>query len=241
MLAEPTRSGNRSGDVNSSSVVVGDVVMSGREGGVQPAESLQGTTIGATTTDTANPPAATTSLLVDPAHQTRRRTNSIVKRPRHLDSPEPSPVPSTSASTAFATSTSPKSHSTASPSRRLSFTSSSSPSIPSVHTLPVPSTSGAISSTLVIPPSRGLNLAKSVASSEPYVLSAADKRKHPRELVPLDIGFPTPDFAGRIRKEDSDDRLLMATCAVLYMHGNRALCPKEMAEVMFEKKWLHNA
>lgn len=33
----------------------------------------------------------------------------------------------------------------------------------------------------------------------------------------------------------------MATCAVLIQHGNRALCPKEIAEVMFQKGWLHNA
>ncbi|KAK4705708.1 hypothetical protein P7C70_g492, partial [Phenoliferia sp. Uapishka_3] len=46
---------------------------------------------------------------------------------------------------------------------------------------------------------------------------------------------------GRIKKEDLDDRLLMATCAILHSHENRALCPKEVAEVMFERQWLHNA
>ncbi|GAA5941096.1 uncharacterized protein JCM15063_000646 [Sporobolomyces koalae] len=69
---------------------------------------------------------------------------------------------------------------------------------------------------------------------------SSDKR-HPRQLVPADLGFPTPDMTGKIRKEDLDDRLLMATCAVMHCHENRALCPKEVAEVMLEKGWLKNA
>ena len=68
-----------------------------------------------------------------------------------------------------------------------------------------------------------------------------DERRHPRDLVPLDIGFPTAGMEGRIRPEDLEDRLLMATCAVMHTHENRALCPKEVAEVMFERGWLHNA
>ncbi|GAA5920228.1 hypothetical protein JCM1841_000429 [Sporobolomyces salmonicolor] len=66
-------------------------------------------------------------------------------------------------------------------------------------------------------------------------------RRHPRQLVPRDLGFPTPHMDGKIRKEDLDDRLLMATCAVLHSHENRALCPKEVAEVMLERGWLKNA
>ncbi|GAA5868741.1 hypothetical protein JCM1840_004377 [Sporobolomyces johnsonii] len=66
-------------------------------------------------------------------------------------------------------------------------------------------------------------------------------RRHPRQLVPRDLGFPTAPMDGKIRKEDLDDRLLMATCAVLHSHENRALCPKEVAEVMLERGWLKNA
>ncbi|GAA5848400.1 hypothetical protein JCM8547_004504 [Rhodosporidiobolus lusitaniae] len=66
-------------------------------------------------------------------------------------------------------------------------------------------------------------------------------RRHPRQLVPKDLGFPTVDMHGKIRKEDLDDRLLMATCAVLHRFENRALCPKEVAEVMLERDWLKNA
>ncbi|GAA6016901.1 hypothetical protein JCM11491_006907 [Sporobolomyces phaffii] len=66
-------------------------------------------------------------------------------------------------------------------------------------------------------------------------------RRHPRQLVPEDLGFPTSEMTGKIRKEDLDDRLLMATCAVMHRHQNRALCPKEVAEVMLERGWLKNA
>ncbi|GAA6061842.1 hypothetical protein JCM10212_000759 [Sporobolomyces blumeae] len=66
-------------------------------------------------------------------------------------------------------------------------------------------------------------------------------RRHPRQLVPEDLGFPTAEMGGMIRKEDLDDRLLMATCAVMHSHQNRALCPKEVAEVMLERGWLKNA
>ena len=66
-------------------------------------------------------------------------------------------------------------------------------------------------------------------------------RRHPRDLVPHDVGFPTAAMHGAVDKEDQEDRLLMATCSVLLMNENRALCPKEIAEVMFEKGWLHNA
>lgn len=64
---------------------------------------------------------------------------------------------------------------------------------------------------------------------------------HPRDLVPAEVGFPPVELRSLIRDVDLADRLLMATCAVLHSHGNRALCPKEVAEVMFERGWLHNA
>ncbi|GAA6057774.1 hypothetical protein JCM3770_006840 [Rhodotorula araucariae] len=66
-------------------------------------------------------------------------------------------------------------------------------------------------------------------------------RRHPRQLIPDDIGFPTPDMEGKIHPDDLDDRLLMATCAVMHAFENRALCPKEVAEVMLERGWLKNA
>lgn len=75
-----------------------------------------------------------------------------------------------------------------------------------------------------------------------YVPEAnSSDRRHPRQLLPKDLGFPTPEMADRIYPDDLDDRLLMATCAVLHGFENRALCPKEVAEVMLERDWLKNA
>lgn len=45
----------------------------------------------------------------------------------------------------------------------------------------------------------------------------------------------------KIKPEDKEDRLLMATCAVIHANENRALCPKEIAELMHQRGWLHNA
>jgi len=53
--------------------------------------------------------------------------------------------------------------------------------------------------------------------------------------------WPPAHIAARIRPEDLDDRLLMAMCQILHDHENRALVPKEVAEVMFQRNWLHNA
>ncbi len=69
----------------------------------------------------------------------------------------------------------------------------------------------------------------------------ADDKRHPRELVPGDMQWPPAHIARRIRQEDLEDRLLMAMCQILYDHDNRALVPKEVAEVMFQRNWLHNA
>ncbi|GAA5996133.1 uncharacterized protein JCM10292_007412 [Rhodotorula paludigena] len=75
-----------------------------------------------------------------------------------------------------------------------------------------------------------------------YVPEAnSSDRRHPRQLLPKDLGFPTTEMADRIHPDDLDDRLLMATCAVLHGFENRALCPKEVAEVMLERDWLKNA
>ncbi|BGP54008.1 hypothetical protein JCM8202v2_001580 [Rhodotorula sphaerocarpa] len=77
---------------------------------------------------------------------------------------------------------------------------------------------------------------------EAYVPDAdPNNRRHPRQLLPEDLGFPTPEMKGRIQPDDLDDKLLMATCAVLHGFENRALCPKEVAEVMLERDWLKNA
>lgn len=59
--------------------------------------------------------------------------------------------------------------------------------------------------------------------------------------MPDDLGFPTVDMQGKIKRDDLEDKLLMATCAVLHAFENRALCPKEVAEVMLERDWLKNA
>lgn len=67
------------------------------------------------------------------------------------------------------------------------------------------------------------------------------KPVHPRDLVPQDVGFPTPPFAVHIQAADQADRLLMAICSVCLSAENRALCPKEIAEVLFQRGWLHNA
>lgn len=69
----------------------------------------------------------------------------------------------------------------------------------------------------------------------------SQERRHPRQLLPDDLGFPTAVMQGRIKRDDLDDKLLMATCAVLHAFENRALCPKEIAEVMLERDWLKNA
>ncbi|GAA5871725.1 hypothetical protein JCM3774_003031 [Rhodotorula dairenensis] len=71
--------------------------------------------------------------------------------------------------------------------------------------------------------------------------SDPQERRHPRQLLPDDLGFPTADMQGKIKRDDLDDKLLMATCAVLHAFENRALCPKEVAEVMLERDWLKNA
>lgn len=69
----------------------------------------------------------------------------------------------------------------------------------------------------------------------------SQERRHPRQLLPDDLGFPTAVMQGKIKRDDLDDKLLMATCAVLHAFENRALCPKEIAEVMLERDWLKNA
>lgn len=71
--------------------------------------------------------------------------------------------------------------------------------------------------------------------------SDPQERRHPRQLLPDDLGFPTAGMQGKIKRDDLDDKLLMATCAVLHAFENRALCPKEIAEVMLERDWLKNA
>ncbi|BGP13816.1 hypothetical protein JCM10213_006351 [Rhodosporidiobolus nylandii] len=145
----------------------------------------------------------------------------------------------------------------------VSVAAQSLPPLPSSAALPMPS--GARSTTPApatpAPPLAAATAAKGApapyrpASAKPplsriptfplvdaYVpdTTSHDKR-HPRQLVPKDLGFPTPEMAGKIRKDDLDDRLLMATCAVLHGFENRALCPKEVAEVMLERDWLKNA
>lgn len=195
---------------------------------------------------------------VTPIHLTRTRTNSVVKRPRHLDSPPPSapppPAPLLSASapslplsqlssTGLGHPDPPGTPSappiaTSIPLKRLSLTSSSlnlSLSLPSPYH---PAARPGHAPTPIVPPPP---LAPAHRQKHKHVEDAIDDRRHPRDLVPLDIGFPTPEMHGRIKKEDLDDRLLMATCAILRAHENRALCPKEVAEVMFERNWLHNA
>ncbi|GAA5989272.1 hypothetical protein JCM10908_001234 [Rhodotorula pacifica] len=71
--------------------------------------------------------------------------------------------------------------------------------------------------------------------------SDPQERRHPRQLLPDELGFPTAAMQGKIQRDDLDDKLLMATCAVLHAFENRALCPKEVAEVMLERDWLKNA
>ncbi|KAK4058733.1 hypothetical protein OIO90_000177 [Microbotryomycetes sp. JL221] len=64
------------------------------------------------------------------------------------------------------------------------------------------------------------------------------RHHHSRDSVMDNVGFPTAQVAHLIKQEDLDDRFLMAVCAVLHAHDNRALCPKEIAEVMLDRKWL---
>ncbi|BGP22768.1 transcription regulator HTH [Rhodotorula toruloides] len=71
--------------------------------------------------------------------------------------------------------------------------------------------------------------------------TSSSDRRHPRQFIPDQLAFPTDEMEGKVRKEDREDKLLMATCAVLHAFENRALCPKEVAEVMLERNWLKNA
>lgn len=121
------------------------------------------------------------------------------------------------------------------------------PSLPPLRVVLGSSTSAPVGG-VPTAPSRSLSLHLSVkpktVASFPHTNSYVPKttgNAHPRDLVPGDVPFPPSHLAHHVRPEDREDRLLMATCAVLHAHQNRALCPKEVAEVMFEKGWLHNA
>ena len=158
-------------------------------------------------------------------HITRRRTNSVVRRRRPIDSHTPSPPP-------------PLASACPSPPeptvRKVSLLSSSAP-----ITLPT------LPSSLESPASLLVSLSTKPKQNPSFPATDAHVHVphsgHPRDLVPVDIGFPTLELAANIQPGDREDRLLMATCAVMHSHGNRALCPKEVAEVMFERGWLHNA
>lgn len=137
------------------------------------------------------------------------------------------------------------------------------PSLPNLQPSPSASTSGSSTPTASPPVLAGTTATTSTGPPPPYRPASAKPpssripsfplvdayvpdanstdRRHPRTLVPKDLGFPTAAMHGKVRKEDLDDRLLMATCAVLHGFENRALCPKEVAEVMLERDWLKNA
>jgi hypothetical protein len=193
------------------------------------------------------------------------RIKRAKRRPRHLDSPSVSPPPpplrltsahATSAqytailptagpSNPIGTKLTPANISpistTTSGHRKISVTSSALFTNPPVRlsVFPVnPPSSRSISLNLTTKP----RTAPSFPATDSYVpIPVANPATHPRELVPLNIGWPPAGMGSLIRAEDKEDRLLMAICAVLHAHQNRALCPKEVAEVMFERGWLHNA
>ncbi|KAM0754046.1 hypothetical protein T439DRAFT_170310 [Meredithblackwellia eburnea MCA 4105] len=185
-------------------------------------------------------------------HRTRKRTNSVIKRPpRHddylvLQHNTPSPLSSHHHSLTSARATLPTSSALISnlhPQQQQQQQQQSEQEQSSKQKLNMISThnDNQNSSTTV---SLSLSLKTNSATTHnptPSTSTSTIPNRHPRQMVPLDIGFPTNEIKHVIHKQDLDDRLLMATCAVLRDHHNRALCPKEIAEVMFERNWLHNA
>lgn len=53
----------------------------------------------------------------------------------------------------------------------------------------------------------------------------------------LDSLWPPCDVSIEIHPDDRSDQLLMAICAALVSVDNRALCPKEIADVVFKNHW----
>lgn len=197
------------------------------------------------------PTTTTTFNMTEPPHDqavhvTRKRTNSLVKRPQQFDPSSPPSSSSTGSSSAVAVAPSPPALG-APPATAKSPNHSHGTRRSSISTS-TPSLSASTSSVSAAPTLSASIAAAGAHSPVPFVpsmqpsdtCSAVDKR-HPRDYIPADIGFPKPSFVHRIRKEDADDRLLMATCAIIQEHENRALCPKEIADSMTERNWLQHA
>jgi hypothetical protein len=51
------------------------------------------------------------------------------------------------------------------------------------------------------------------------------------------LEFPADDWRDRIQPDDLNDTVLMLCARALATCGNRALCPKEIAEVMMYRGW----
>jgi len=52
-----------------------------------------------------------------------------------------------------------------------------------------------------------------------------------RHGVVVPITWPPPHLRGQLQPDDANDNLLMLICGALAAVSNRALCPKEIAEV----------
>ncbi|KDE06964.1 hypothetical protein MVLG_02703 [Microbotryum lychnidis-dioicae p1A1 Lamole] len=219
-------------------------------------------------------------------HLTRRRTNSVIRPPRRLDSPSPDRTSSMSTGASAAAGAQSRSsavtragagvgaagaaatmssstlstthrHGTRLASASATFASASgSPS----HAVPSHTTTTSTPSTVTTTTTTTTSSSSSSSHSTPthsashagpprraptfphndsYVPNAATG--HPRDFIPPELDFPPPAMAAKVRQQDADDKLLMAICDVLLSHDNRALCPKEIAEVMFARDWLKSA
>ncbi|SCV68988.1 BQ2448_2008 [Microbotryum intermedium] len=169
---------------------------------------------GAASAGAAEGPASTTSTTHRHGTRLASATSASASRsPLHI------------ASSQTTTTTSPTSTTTTATITTISSSSSSS------HSTPTPSSSASHAG----PPRR----APTFPHNDSYVPNAATG--HPRDFIPPELDFPPPAMAAKVRKQDADDRLLMAICDVLLSHQNRALCPKEIAEVMFARDWLKSA
>lgn len=255
MLGESTRSGNRSGDVliqSLDSTVVPSitdinlgVIQDERETAMEFNKGnkiiipLKGDAVSATIQPDLN----------ESIHMTRH--SRVIKKPNKYFDTLPSSTTTTNHSNSNSNSnlstplTSPTKHS-----RRSSVNNITPPTIinptPAAITLnftSLSSSSNVISSPLQFQQPSTTSAAESITSTTTSIpsISAADKKRHPRDLVPLDIGFPTLSTKGKVQPVDQEDRILMAICRILMDHENRALCPKEIADTMEEKGWLMNA
>lgn len=243
MLGESTRSGNRSGDVSNleerETVMDFNTTTTTTMKGNKIIIPLKGDAVVATIQPDLN----------ESIHMTRH--SRVIKKPNKYSDNLPSSTTITNHSSTTNSNLSTPLPSPTKHSRRSSINNITPPTIiinpiPTAITLnftSLSSSSNVISSPLQFQqPSTTTSALDSITSIIlPPSISAADKKRHPRDLVPLDIGFPTLSTKEKVQPADQEDRILMAICRILMDFDNRALCPKEIADTMEERGWLMNA